>query len=381
MICVCMFCFCESDCIGVNSVQPASVHICWKPTWNHRLPFVSLLCILFVAYWLGAHSQQQLLNSLVTKLLRGEHHHHHSHGGDFSKPASTKSTVSTQSNSNLPSAAAEDGNNNNNANNDSNCEFVTPCNCCADDPNKDLENLQHMAEVVQHNHPHDDDPQQQQEEQEHESHGHGGHEHFNDDNEGEREEEKDSQAGDDDDDADDGGGDGDDNNNDEGDDQQQEQQHDEAKLMRMSVNTALAIGLHNFPEGLATFVATLNDPKVGGVLATAIAIHNIPEGLCVAMPIYYATGKRWKAFAWACLSGASEPVAALLGWAVLANWFSDTLFGVLFGLVAGMMVIISARELIPTAHRYDPEDTVVTYSFICGMMIMAFSLVLFVQTA
>jgi ZIP family zinc transporter len=150
------------------------------------------------------------------------------------------------------------------------------------------------------------------------------------------------------------------------------------KLMRMSINTAVAIGLHNFPEGLATFVAALNDPKVGAVLAIAIAIHNIPEGLCVAMPIYYATGNRWKAFGWAVLSGASEPLAALLGWAVLANSFSDDMYAVLFGLVAGMMVIISVRELLPTAHRYDPEDTVVTYSFVVGMAIMAVSLVLFV---
>jgi zinc transporter ZupT len=153
--------------------------------------------------------------------------------------------------------------------------------------------------------------------------------------------------------------------------------HDEEKLMRMSINTALAIALHNFPEGLATFVATLNDPKVGAVLAMAIAIHNIPEGLCVAMPIYYATGNRWKAFRWGVLSGLSEPIAALLGWAVLANSFDDTLYAIMFGVVAGMMVIISARELLPTAHRYDPDDHVVTYSFIGGMFIMALSLVLF----
>lgn len=145
----------------------------------------------------------------------------------------------------------------------------------------------------------------------------------------------------------------------------------------MGINTAIAIGLHNFPEGLATFVAALADPKVGAILAIAIGIHNIPEGLCVALPIYYATGNRWKAFCWALLSGASEPLAALLGWAILANSFSDDMYAVLFGLVAGMMVIISTRELLPTAHRYDPDDTVVTYSFIAGMVIMAFSLVLF----
>lgn len=152
---------------------------------------------------------------------------------------------------------------------------------------------------------------------------------------------------------------------------------DAKKLMRMSINTALAIGLHNFPEGLATFVAALADPSVGVVLAVAIAIHNIPEGLCVALPIYYATGNKCKAFLWGCLSGAAEPVAALLGWAILAAVLSDTVYAVLFGLVAGMMVIISTKELLPTAHRYDPEDSVVTYSFMVGMAIMALSLVLF----
>jgi ZIP family zinc transporter len=145
----------------------------------------------------------------------------------------------------------------------------------------------------------------------------------------------------------------------------------------MGMTTALAISLHNFPEGLATFVATLNDPKVGVVLGVAIAIHNIPEGLCVALPIFYATGKRTNAFLWALLSGASEIVAALLGWAILANSVSDTTYAALFGLVAGMMVVISIRELLPTAHFYDPEDTVVTNSFIGGMVVIALSLVLF----
>jgi len=155
------------------------------------------------------------------------------------------------------------------------------------------------------------------------------------------------------------------------------ERHHDKKLIKMGLNTAVAIAIHNFPEGLATFVAALGDPKVGGVLAIAIGIHNIPEGLCVAMPIYYATGNRWKAFGWAVLSGLSEPLAALLGWLVLASVFSQTAYAVLFGLTGGMMVIISVKELLPTAHRYDEHDTVVTYSFIFGMMVMAISLVLF----
>ena len=145
----------------------------------------------------------------------------------------------------------------------------------------------------------------------------------------------------------------------------------------MGLMTAVAIGIHNFPEGLATFVAALSDPSVGLALAVAIAIHNIPEGLCVAIPVYYATGNRWKAFGWALLSGVSEPIGAALGWLVLKDVMSELVYGLLFGLVAGMMVNITLHELIPTAVRYDPADKVTTNSIIAGMAIMALSLVLF----
>lgn len=184
------------------------------------------------------------------------------------------------------------------------------------------------------------------------------------------------------------------------------------RITRMGYKTAFAVALHNFPEGLATFVAALEDPRAGVVLAIAIAIHNIPEGLCVALPLYFATGNRQRAFMWGCLSGVSEPIAGLLGWAVLANNVSDVMYAVLFGIVcklsfacifhvatlfhivnvtlsllpwsssnieippAGMMVLISIRELLPTAHRYDPEDKYVTYSFTIGMSVMALSLAL-----
>merc|ERR1711988_46497 len=148
-------------------------------------------------------------------------------------------------------------------------------------------------------------------------------------------------------------------------------------LQQMGLTTALAIGLHNFPEGLATFVATLDSPVVGISLAIAIAIHNIPEGLCVAMPIYFATGDNHKAFLWATISGLSEVVAAALAWAVLANIMSEYVYAVLFGLVAGMMVNISIYQLIPTAHKYDKEDKIVSHSTLLGMAIMATSLIAF----
>merc|ERR1711976_786272 len=145
----------------------------------------------------------------------------------------------------------------------------------------------------------------------------------------------------------------------------------------MGMQTAVAIALHNFPEGLATYVSVLDDPSIGAVLAIAIGIHNIPEGFCVALPVYYATGNRMKAFWWGALSGITEPIGAILGYLVLANTFSDATYGIMFGLVAGMMVMISLKELLPTAYRYDPCDTVVTKSLIAGMVIISASLVLF----
>jgi len=147
------------------------------------------------------------------------------------------------------------------------------------------------------------------------------------------------------------------------------------KLQNMGLQTAIAIALHNFPEGLATFVAVLDEPKVGVILAIAIAIHNIPEGLCVSLPVYYASGNRWKAFWWGALSGITEPIGAFFGWLIFATSFNEMVYGLMFGLVGGMMVMISFRELLPTANRFDPKDTVVSYSAVGGMLVMAISLI------
>eukprot|EP00438_Fugacium_kawagutii_P011073 Skav233518 [mRNA] locus=scaffold1910:82824:83771:- [translate_table: standard] len=163
----------------------------------------------------------------------------------------------------------------------------------------------------------------------------------------------------------------------------------EKKLWRMGLNTALAITIHNFPEGLAGMVAGLNDPTVGFTLTMAIAIHNIPEGLCIALPVYYSTGSRVKGFLLASLAGLAEPVGALIAWAIVAAsrpWamvpashdaMHGIIYGILFGMVSGIMILIVQMELLPTAHRYDPQDSVVTSSVACGMLVMALSLVLF----
>jgi ZIP family zinc transporter len=148
------------------------------------------------------------------------------------------------------------------------------------------------------------------------------------------------------------------------------------KLYRMGMFTAMAIAIHNFPEGLATFVSALKDVRLGTAIAVAIAIHNIPEGIAVSIPIYYATGSRRKAFYYSFLSGLSEPVGALIGYAIVFSFFSETVFGILFASVAGIMVFISLDELLPTAREYG-QHHLAAYGLVGGMMLMALSLLMF----
>jgi ZIP family zinc transporter len=146
----------------------------------------------------------------------------------------------------------------------------------------------------------------------------------------------------------------------------------------MGLITGLAIALHNLPEGLATFVATLADPHLGVAVAFAIALHNIPEGLCVAMPLFYSTGSRVQGFFWAFLSGLSEPLGGLIGYFILAGSDMHPLaYGIVFAVVAGMMVYISFQELIPTALRYDAANNVTMKAVFVGMAVMDLSLILF----
>jgi len=158
--------------------------------------------------------------------------------------------------------------------------------------------------------------------------------------------------------------------------------HHNHKLMRMGLFTALAIAIHNFPEGLATFLAALEDPALGIPIAIAIALHNIPEGISVSVPIFYATGNRKKAFIYSFLSGLAEPVGAAIAYVALrffvggdSGAIPSQVMGVLFGGVAGIMVYISLDELLPTSRAYGKgHDSL--FGLVAGMLVMALSLLL-----
>jgi len=144
-------------------------------------------------------------------------------------------------------------------------------------------------------------------------------------------------------------------------------------LMRAGMLTALAIGIHNLPEGLATFATALSDVRLGLFIAIAIALHNIPEGIAVSVPIFYATLNRNKAFIYSFLSGLSEPAGAIIAYLVLLPFLTPAVLAATLAFVAGVMIYISLDELLPMAHRYGHGHLVIT-GIILGMLVLAVSL-------
>lgn len=149
----------------------------------------------------------------------------------------------------------------------------------------------------------------------------------------------------------------------------------ETGLLRLGIFTALVITIHNFPEGMAAFVAALSDTSLGITVALAVAIHNIPEGVAVSVPIYCATGDKKKALIYSFLSGFAEPVGALIGYVFLRPYLNSTVLGLIMGAVAGIMVFISVDELLPAAREYGEGHRPVL-GFVLGMLVMAVSLII-----
>lgn len=162
-------------------------------------------------------------------------------------------------------------------------------------------------------------------------------------------------------------------------------EHARKQLNRTGILTAIAIGIHNLPEGIGTYLGAIENTRLGYALAIGIALHNIPEGVAVAIPVYFATGSRVKAFLWTLISALAEPAGGFLCWLITRHKNKDQrdqqsqpyLEGIIFGLIAGVMVTISFKELLPTAYRYCSHSSRVTFSVLIGMAIMAISLILF----
>ncbi|KUF81052.1 Zinc (Zn2)-Iron (Fe2) Permease (ZIP) Family [Phytophthora nicotianae] len=155
---------------------------------------------------------------------------------------------------------------------------------------------------------------------------------------------------------------------------------DQAKkaLQRMGVLSALAIGIHNLPEGIATYVGAIQNSSVGFSLAVGIGLHNIPEGIAVAAPIYFATGSRWRGIMWCAISAAAEPIGGVIAWLAIGDGMDPVSEGILFGIVCGIMVCICVKELIPTSYKFAKGKTyVIAIGMFAGMFIMVSSLTLF----
>jgi len=151
---------------------------------------------------------------------------------------------------------------------------------------------------------------------------------------------------------------------------------EKSELKHTGISSTIAIAIHNFPEGLITFMAALYDPAMGIAIAIAIIIHNIPEGIAMSAPIYHATGSKMKAFLVSIAAGLTEPLGALIAWLVFRNVFDDFegAFGIVFAVVAGIMVFVAIHQLLPTAQKYGKHHLVMKWLF-AGMAVMAISLV------
>lgn len=147
------------------------------------------------------------------------------------------------------------------------------------------------------------------------------------------------------------------------------------KLLHAGLYVAIGIGIHNFPEGMATFYSSIFDMKLGIAIAAAIAIHNIPEGIAVSVPVFKATGSRRKAFMWSFLSGVTEPLGAVITALFLLPFLNNIVLSYMLSGIAGIMIFISLDQLVPISKSYG-YDHLPILGFIMGMLIMFLSLII-----
>ena len=147
------------------------------------------------------------------------------------------------------------------------------------------------------------------------------------------------------------------------------------KLYKLGIISMIVIMMHNIPEGIATFITTTNNVKLGIILTIAIALHNIPEGISISIPIYYSTNNKLKAFFYTLISGMSEPLGALISYLFLSKFVNNTILGIIYAVIAGMMINISINELYKEAINYNKKNTFIY--FVIGSTIMILNHLLF----
>lgn len=152
--------------------------------------------------------------------------------------------------------------------------------------------------------------------------------------------------------------------------------HGDSHLTKLGLMSALAIAMHNIPEGLALFITGLNDIALAYPVAVAIIIHNIPLAVAISVPLVYSTGSRKKAFIYTTLVGLMQPIGAVIGYVLLSSFLNDMVFGILLSVVAGIMIFVSLDELLPAAQQ-DVDHHISVYGAIAGMIVMATALSFF----
>ncbi|MBU5428026.1 zinc transporter ZupT [Tissierella pigra] len=150
----------------------------------------------------------------------------------------------------------------------------------------------------------------------------------------------------------------------------------EEHLSKLGLMSAVAIAIHNLPEGLALFTTGLKDISVAIPIAVAIVLHNIPLGIAISVPVYYSTGSKAKSFLYSLFVGLCQPLGAIAGYLFLSKFFSDTLFGILFSIIAGIMIFVSLDELLPSSQKYE-DHHISVYGAIAGMLVMAIAMSIF----
>lgn len=152
--------------------------------------------------------------------------------------------------------------------------------------------------------------------------------------------------------------------------------HNKDNLYRVGLLSMIALMLHNFPEGIATFMASYNDLSAGISLGIAIMLHNIPEGISISVPIYYATGSKKRGVIYSLISGLAEPLGAILAFIVLKNYINDITIALVLVIVAGIMITISINEMLPEVNSYNKKNISIL-GMIIGVILVIVNLLLF----